>query len=637
MPSLRSLAGRLGLADTVLRSAVGRLAEQWRPMAAWSLLVWAAVSVLLAPLSSLLLSGSWLTGEAAVVGNEALVGWLATPRGVLWLLLAGTLSLVGTALHFAGISTIVRADLRGAVPPVPVIARGLALELPVVLRLCAAAVLAGLAAALPYVGGVATLRAVFLDAQDINYYLTERPAAWWWFLSCAAAWTTVWGAVVVYLAGRTLLAPPAFLHGHRSLRAAVRRSWRATRGGEGRALRTVVIALGGWLLLRGVVDALAVAGGSTVVDWVATTGDSLTPLVAAAGAWTALSLTLDATVTFVGIAFVSTVVTKLYLEATNLHVATELPSVDELSERLGEAFVRWTRPRRAVPVVGLAVLLSWSSGVLLLQRVPEPGPVDVTAHRAGPAPAPENTLAALERAIEAGAGWAEIDVQLTRDGVPVVLHDADLRRMTGDPRRVSATDYREMARLVQRPDDGSPPSERRVASLAEFLDRAEGRIGLMVELKYYGWNPELARAVVELVRERGASGRVNVISLELRGVRQVKVLAPELAVGYVVAAAAGDPVRAPGDFLALSRQTATPSVIRAARRRGKAVHVWTVNRAPAMAEVIQRGAEGLITDRPALAVRIREELNAMPAISRLFLRLGHLAAETEPGVSGAAF
>ena len=604
-------------------------------MAGWSLLVWAAVSVLLAPLSSLLLAGTWLTGEAAVVGNEALLSWLATPRGVLWLLLAGTLSLVGTALHFAGISTIVGADLRGDAPSLPAIARRLALELPIVLRLCIAAVLAGLVAVLPCVGVVAALRAVFLGTQDINYYLAEQPAAWWWFVGCAVTWCVAWGAALAYLAGRTLLAPPAFLHGHRSLRASVRRSWRATRGGEGRVLRTVVVALGGWLLLRGVVDALAVAGGSAVVDWVGTTGDSLVPLVAAAGGWAAVSLALDAAVTFAGIAFVSTVVTKLYFEATNLSIAFPMPDVGELSERLGEAFVRWTRPRRAVSTMGLAVLLSWSTGVLLLQRLPEPRPIVVTAHRAGPAPAPENTLSALERSIEAGAGWAEIDVQLTRDGVPVVLHDADLRRMTGDPRRVSATDFRELARLVQRPDDGSPPSERRVAALAEFLDRAEGRIGLMIELKYYGWDPELAPAVIELVRERDASDRVNLISLELRGVRQVHALAPELAVGYVVAAAAGDPVRAPGDFLAVSRQTATPSVIRAAHRRGKAVHVWTINRAPAMAEVIQRGVDGLITDRPALAVRVREQLDAMPGISRLLLRLGHLAAETEPEIPDA--
>jgi glycerophosphoryl diester phosphodiesterase len=122
-----------------------------------------------------------------------------------------------------------------------------------------------------------------------------------------------------------------------------------------------------------------------------------------------------------------------------------------------------------------------------------------------------------------------------------------------------------------------------------------------------------------------------VMSLELRAVRQLRRMEMEAPVGYAAAAAVGDATRLPVDFLSLSRRAATPSLMRSARRRGIGVHVWTVNRAPEMAEVIQDGADGLVTDRPGLAVRVREELEGMTAVSRLLLRFGLALAEEEGG------
>lgn len=122
-----------------------------------------------------------------------------------------------------------------------------------------------------------------------------------------------------------------------------------------------------------------------------------------------------------------------------------------------------------------------------------------------------------------------------------------------------------------------------------------------------------------------------VMTLELRAVRQLRELAPDLSTGYAAAAAVGDLTRLPVDFLSLSRRAATPSVMSSARARGIDVHVWTLNRAAAMSEAIQGGAAGIITDRPALAVEVREELGDLPAVGRLLLRFGHLLSPDEPG------
>ena len=596
-------------------------------MLAWSVLVWAAVAVLLTPVSSVLLGWSWLRGREEVVANEALLAWVATPPGLAWLMLAGSLTLTGAVLHFAGIFEIVTEDLEGVRPSVPEAALRLAPRVPDLLRLCGAAVGAGLLLVLPLAAGLTGIHRLFLGARDINYYLAERPAAWWYAVAAAGVWSLAWGGVTAWLAGRSVLALPGYVDGHRPLSEAIRRSWRDTRGEGRRVLRLVGSVVGGWLLLRALVNATATAVGGAVVGWTASVSGSLDALVAATGGWALLTLLLDTGVGFLGIAFVSTLLTKLYHEDTDLHAALEAPGVRELSARARTLAFRWLRPSRFVPAVLAALVLSLAIGGLLLERMPEPRPVAIVAHRAGPSPSPENSLAALERSVETGADWAEIDVQLTRDRVPVVVHDADLMRVAGDPRRISRVDHREITGLVQRPDDGTPRSERRIATLEDFLERARGRIGLVLELKYYGWDPDLALGVVRVLRETGTRERVMVMSLEVRAVRQLRELAAEVPVGYAAAAAVGDPTRLPVDFVALSRRAATPSLVRSAHRRGIGVHVWTVNRASEMAEAIQEGADGLVTDRPGFAIRVREELEEMTAVSRLLLRFGRALAE----------
>lgn len=600
-------------------------------MAGWSLLVWAVVAVALTPVSSGLLSWSWLRGGETVVANEALLAWALTPGGLTWLVLAGSLALVGTVLHFAGVFRIVTDDLEGRRPTLPATALGLVPRTPALVRFCAAAVAAGLVAALPLAAGLAGVHRIFLAGQDINYYLAERPAAWWWALGAAAAWTAAWAAGVAWLAGRSVLALPACLDGHRGLVAAVRRSWRGTRGEGVRVVRVVGLAVAAWLAARALVDAAAVAAGTAVVGWTASVTDSLRVLLAATGGWAVVSLLLDAAVAFLGIAWISTVLSKLYHEDTELHRAGGVPGVEGVPARVGDVVQRWSRPTRLVPALALALAVSTATGAVLLERVPDPRPVAVIAHRAGPPPAPENTVAALEAAVEAGADWSEVDVQLTRDSVPVLVHDADLLRVAGDRRRVSGVDRREIRDLVQGTDDSIPAEERRILTLGEFLDRAEGRIGVAVELKYYGRDPRLARHVARVLRGREADDRVMVMSLDLEGVRQFREAAPEVPAGWAAAAAVGSPTRLDVDFLALSRSAASPAVLRAARAGDIDVHVWTLNRADLVAEAIQQGADGIITDRPRLAVGVREELADLPAVSRLLLRFGHLLVEEPDG------
>jgi glycerophosphoryl diester phosphodiesterase len=591
-------------------------------MAGWTILVWVAVAVLLGPLSTLLLGWQALRGPRAVVGNEALMVWLLTPRGVLWALLAGGLTLLGGVVRYAGLFHIVTDELSGRQATVRRTALHLVPRVPALIRLSLVAAAAGVALAAVLVGGLAVVRALFLAEFDINYYLSERPREWRYALVAASAWTAIWAMGALFVLGRTVLAIPAYLDGHRPLRVAFARAGERARGQKPRLFRLLGATVAVWLISRLAVHSAYYALGATSVEWVAAVSGSLRPVVLATATYGAGLIALDAVIGFLGFSLLATVLTKFYYADTDLHTtAPAAPALHELPWRMMRRARPWLRPRRLVPLAAVIISISVGASGILLARVPELQRAHIIAHRAGPPPSPENTLAALERAIGAGADFAEIDVQRTRDGILVVVHDVDLMRVAGDPRRVADVAYAELAGVVQRPDDGSPPDERRIATLDDFLERARGRVGLSIELKYYRPDPALAPAVVERVRAMGMDDQVAIMSLSMEAVEQLARTAPDLAIGYVSAAAVGDPTRLPVRFLAVSRAAATPRLLRSARERGLEVQVWTVNRTTTMAELLERGVDGLITDDPALAVRVRNEMLEMSTASRLLLRV----------------
>jgi glycerophosphoryl diester phosphodiesterase len=98
----------------------------------------------------------------------------------------------------------------------------------------------------------------------------------------------------------------------------------------------------------------------------------------------------------------------------------------------------------------------------------------VGGHRGASAVAPENTAAAFEAAIAAGADFIETDLRLTRDGVPVAFHDGDLRRLTGDPRQVSELDLDELR--------GLHPG---IVAMADAIDLVGERASILLDTKLY--------------------------------------------------------------------------------------------------------------------------------------------------------
>lgn len=235
---------------------------------------------------------------------------------------------------------------------------------------------------------------------------------------------------------------------------------------------------------------------------------------------------------------------------------------------------------------------------------------EITAHRGSSKRAPENTLAALETAIDEMADYAEIDVQTTSDGVVVVCHDLNLKRLAGVNRRLGSMTYGEVRDLDVGSRFGADFAGERIPTLEEALDDCKGRIKLNIELKNIGDRTDLPEQVVEMIRDREMQEQCVITSVKLDYLVRVKEADPDLHTGYILPAAYGRYYDNDAfDFISLRSSFVTLGLVENAHEKGKAVHVWTVNKKSEIEQMKVLGVDNIITDYPVLAreVLYREE------------------------------
>lgn len=254
----------------------------------------------------------------------------------------------------------------------------------------------------------------------------------------------------------------------------------------------------------------------------------------------------------------------------------------------------------------------------------------VFAHRGGCDLGPENTIAAFDIGMAAGADGLELDVHLSADGVVIVHHDPTLDRTTDASGPVRSKTAAELARVdaaYRFSKNGQFPFRGQgigVPTLAEVLRRYPG-VPTIIELKVY--TAAMGEAVAAEIRRCDAIDRVCVAGFGLPSAKAARAALPG------VAASAASPevrlavyrslLRCPirravyQTYQVPERAEATrivsPRFVRDAHRAGLKVQVWTVDDEADMRRLLSWGVDGLISNRPDLAVRIRNECVATNA------------------------
>jgi len=235
----------------------------------------------------------------------------------------------------------------------------------------------------------------------------------------------------------------------------------------------------------------------------------------------------------------------------------------------------------------------------------------IIAHRGSSQAAPENTLAAFRAAIDAGADGIELDVQLSKDGHVVVIHDEKLDRTTNGSGFVKDHTLAELSQL----DAGGKFSPHfageplpTLASVFELIRERSWKGLINVELKTSRFPyPGIERAVVDLIDAYGLREQALLSSFNHNSLAEVARIAPGVKTAILFSIVLYKPWEyAKGigcSALHPSLQPGIEELIAGARAAGLSVNVWTINSVEQAQELAKAGATGIITDVPDVLLR----------------------------------
>jgi glycerophosphoryl diester phosphodiesterase len=252
----------------------------------------------------------------------------------------------------------------------------------------------------------------------------------------------------------------------------------------------------------------------------------------------------------------------------------------------------------------------------------------IAGHRGAAGVAPENTLPAFLKAVELGVRLLELDVRLTRDGVPVCFHDERLDRVTPESGRIADWDWDRLATVPVMPGAfAAAYPDARIPRLSSVLAALPPDCRFLVELKADSERPEqLVRQTLEAIETAGALDRCRLISFDLdllalvaqSGVRgqgsgvgagdtssPVPDPWPPAPIGMLVGRRGQeDLVERAGDIgavaLHLQHSLVDEGLVQAVRERGFLLNAWTVNSAEEAHRLALLGVDEITTDYPDL-------------------------------------
>lgn len=228
----------------------------------------------------------------------------------------------------------------------------------------------------------------------------------------------------------------------------------------------------------------------------------------------------------------------------------------------------------------------------------------ISAHRGASTEAPENTIPAIEKAIENGADYVEIDVRLTADGQVVLMHDATTTRTTNGSMVISNSTYAELQAL----DAGAWFSEEyvgtKIPTLEEAIEACKGKIMMNIELKSSGTAGELEEKVAELITDYHMEDQCIVTSFQQKSLLAIKAYNPDILTGYIFSFGYSNKIDYEAmDILSIDSNYLSKSIVTGAHEKGIIVHAWTVNDGREIRRMLAIGVDNIITDNPILAQR----------------------------------
>lgn len=246
----------------------------------------------------------------------------------------------------------------------------------------------------------------------------------------------------------------------------------------------------------------------------------------------------------------------------------------------------------------------------------------ILAHRGGAGLAPENTLASFRNGLSLDADFVEMDANLTKDGVVVIIHDPTIDRTTDGKGRVVDYALADLLKFNAAAVYANGTTERQVIpTLAQVLDLVQPTKSRMeVEIKLDQLNnryPGIEQKMVDTISSHQMMDRVQISSFSYEALKDLKKISPRtktvanITFDYFRANDVLQPAKTVEqmqsfgvDILSVDKGVLTLQLAQEAHKKNIAVEVWTVDRDDEMQKFVEMGVDGIITNRPDLLKRV---------------------------------
>jgi glycerophosphoryl diester phosphodiesterase len=602
------------------RAAAQHFKARWRALLLFELFCKALSIALIAPASAWFLRAILRLSGDPVISNYDLFSFFFSLQGLLLIVVSASAAF---ALLFFEIGGLMVISLDGADTQQLSAIRALkfmGLRSMRLLILGLRQFLIVFAIGLAVLSVAAAVKETMLSGGEIYYYLTIRPTEFWYALAVIGSAAALGAIAIIRCIIRWIYALPLVLFEGLPPREALTESVRLVRTNGGWWIFKRTVVCGGGIVILAVAATLLHIASDRIAMLIA--GADVSWVLVAIATSLAFGVLLGAVVSFVGSFAVALLIAELYAEARGRQGLTYLT----LSESKALPILHRLNGRVALLTAAacLTVLAAMTS-ISIAGRLDLEHSVKITAHRGSSKAAPENTISALKQAIVDGADYAEIDVQRTADGVVVLLHDTDLRRVAG----LRASIWELTFGDIQGLDVGSWFSAdfegEEIPTLVEAIEAVKGKLRLNIELKVNGHDDGLVAEVAQILKQTRCRDDCNISSLDYRTLLRIAEYDPEVRRGLIITASIGDVSRFDVDFLAVNARNVTRDLIERTHRAGMEAHVWTVNDIDQMLGMLHLGVDNILTSRPELLVSLLKARREMSDVEKTLLFLADLA------------
>lgn len=266
--------------------------------------------------------------------------------------------------------------------------------------------------------------------------------------------------------------------------------------------------------------------------------------------------------------------------------------------------------KKLVAGVGLAFTLLFSPlhQTFAAESTGEIRKVDNVAHRGASGYAPENTIAAFDKAVEMKADYIEIDVQRSKDGELVLIHDTTVDRTTDGTGKVGDLTFEELRNLDAGSWKGEQFTGEKIPTFDEILDRYHGEIGILIELKapelYPGIEESVAKALKAKNLDKPSNEKIIIQSFNFESVKKMNDLLPKVPMGVLTSSITHTTPMALqefstyADYFNPSYTIVSKELVNEVHDLGMKISSWTVRSQETADFLLEMGVDAIITDYP---------------------------------------